>query len=412
VDEVSFRLPDLLVEAATRVPFYKERKPIGSIARLENWPLITGAELASEPLHRSGKLLNEAISCGSIFFSGGTSGAPKYALYTPQEIKRIGAMLAQGFLASGLRPGQKVVNLFVAGNLWSSFLAVDEALKNCGVFVLPMGGLAPIEEIICCFSTFRPEVAFGLPSLLVGYARHCEDRNLSVSVEQIFYAGEHLSPAAQLYLSEVWKTRSFHSAGYAAVDVGPIGWQCTHCLGGEHHLFAKDVYLEIIHGEAVVTSLVRHAMPVIRYRTGDKVEWLSGDCPCGSTDPRFILLGRLDDMINVWGCRVAFADLQASLLDAGVTASVMQVRVCDEVTGDGCVEKLIVNLEQDRISDNFFERFTERLFHHCSDLALIVDLNTVRQRIRVECVKPGSIPRVTRTGKVKIVVDERQATDP
>lgn len=408
----AFGVPDLLLEAATHVPFYAERKPAASVTELESWPLLTGADLASEPLHRSRKFLNKTISCGVIFSSGGTSGAPKYALYAPQEINRIGIMMAKSFLAGGLRPGKKVVNLFVAGNLWSSFLAVNEALKNCEVFVLPMGGLSPMGDIAACLALFRPEVACGLPSLLIGNARHCEENGLDISVEQIFYAGEHLSVSARRYLEKVWKTRSFRSAGYAAVDVGPIGWQCVHCKDGEHHLFSGDVHMEVIEGEAVVTSLVRRAMPIVRYRTGDRAEWVPGKCPCGSTDPRFTLLGRVDGVMNLWGCHVPFADVEKSLLEAGMTASVMQLRLREESTGLGCEEKLIVHLEQDDASDDFFDRFTEKLFQHCKDIALTIDLAAMRQRVRVECLKPNVIPRVARTGKVRLIVDERQEAHP
>ena len=375
---------------------------------LESWPLLTAADLASEPLHRSRNFLNKTVSCGSIFSSGGTSGSPKYALYTPAEIKRIGIMMAKGFLASGLRPSERVVNLFVAGNLWSSFLAIDEALKNCGVFVLPMGGLSLLDEIVSCLLTFRPEAVFGLPSLLVGYARHCEQKNLDVAVEQVFYGGEHLSNSARRYLAKVWKTQSFHSAGYAAVDVGPIGWQCAHCKDGEHHLFSEEINMEVIDGEAVITSLVRRAMPIIRYRTGDRVEWVLGECPCGTVDPRFTLLGRVDGIMNLWGCHVPFADVEKSLLEAGMTAPVMQVRLRDETASAGSEEKLIVCLEQDdNVPGEFFERFTQNLFQHCRDIALTMDLATMRRRINLDYVRPGFIPRIARTGKVKIIVDER-----
>ncbi|MBM4200500.1 MAG: phenylacetate--CoA ligase family protein [Gammaproteobacteria bacterium] len=318
-------------------------------------------------------------------------------------------MLARGFLANGLCAGDKVINLFVAGNLWSSFLVVHEALQRCGVYILPMGGLSPTEEIVACLTSFKPNVAFGLPSLLVDCARHCEKAGVEINVDKIFYAGEHFNPSARRYLRTVWRTQSFHSAGYAAVDVGPIGWQCTHCQGGEHHLFAREVHMEIVGEEAVITSLVRRAMPVIRYRTGDRVEWLPGHCACGNRDPRFRLLGRIDGLMNVWGCHLALADVETSLIEAGMTASIFQLVLCIAPCDSGYSEQLVVRLEQSAVAPDFLARFSERLHHNSKDVGLTLSRDSLFRQLRVECVVAQGIPRIKRTGKVRLIIDQRES---
>jgi phenylacetate-CoA ligase len=51
-------------------------------------------------------------------------------------------------------------------------------------------------------------------------------------------------------------------------------------------------------GEMVVTSLVKEAVPLIRYRTRDLTRLIPGRCECGSILPRHDrILGRSDDMI-------------------------------------------------------------------------------------------------------------------
>ncbi|WP_139556049.1 acyl-CoA reductase [Methylotetracoccus oryzae] len=406
-DDEDGGVADLLRDVSQRVPYYRDARPEGEVSRLDRWPLLTAADLAREPVYCSRRFLHEQVAAGAIFSSGGTSTAPKYALYTPDEIARSTEMLAQAFRANGLRPGDIAINLFVAGHLWSAFLAVDEALRRCGVYVLPMGGSCPVDEIVSCIARFRPQVAFGLPSLLVGYARHCESAGIDLVVERIFYAGEHFNAAAREYLSRIWKTRSFHSAGYAAVDVGPIGWQCAHCHGGEHHLFSRDVHLEVIDEEAVVTSLLRRAMPVVRYRTGDRVEWVTVACPCGSPDPRFRLLGRVDNVINIWGCRVAYEDVERALLEAGLEAPALQLVVRERVGSAAHPEQLLVRLERVSPAPGVVEAFIRKLHRYSGDLAVALDVNSLRQRVAIECLPPGTLPRIERTGKIRLIVDER-----
>jgi len=56
-------------------------------------------------------------------------------------------------------------------------------------------------------------------------------------------------------------------------------------------------------GEPVYTSLVRDAMPVVRFRSGDIVEIQPDGCPCGRTSFRIRCIGRADDMFIVARCQ-------------------------------------------------------------------------------------------------------------
>jgi phenylacetate-coenzyme A ligase PaaK-like adenylate-forming protein len=47
----------------------------------------------------------------------------------------------------------------------------------------------------------------------------------------------------------------------------------------------------------VFTTLTRQAMPLIRYRTGDRAAWLEGPCPCGTIMRRLGKVhGRIADL--------------------------------------------------------------------------------------------------------------------
>ena len=59
-------------------------------------------------------------------------------------------------------------------------------------------------------------------------------------------------------------------------------------------------------GELVITNLGRVAMPIIRYRTGDRVKVQASGCECGRTYRMFEggVIGRVDDVLIIRGVNV------------------------------------------------------------------------------------------------------------
>jgi phenylacetate-CoA ligase len=90
-------------------------------------------------------------------------------------------------------------------------------------------------------------------------------------------------------------------------------------LRGNHFLAPDFMMLEVIdpetgevlgwedgtEGELVATHLQRDCVPLVRFRTRDRVIVESSPCKCGRTGPRLRCIGRTDDMlilagVNVW----------------------------------------------------------------------------------------------------------------
>ena len=401
-DEAGADVLSFVNETIRNVPFYHKLYGGTAIKSLAALKPISGADLCAEPLTTSNALLRPGTHGGYIFSSGGTTGKPKFVFFTGAEFQRVGEMLAVGYQAQGLRAGERCANLFVAGNLWSSFMAVERALAVAGAVQLPIGGMAEPQLILNYLKDFKPRIVFGLPSLLLQLAALSREQAAHIEVPVICYAGEHLSQMGRALLAEVWKTERCFSAGYASVDAGPIGYQCRHCADREHHLFAQDVHLEIINEEAVVTSMTRAVNPVIHLRTGDHVEWSpAGLCACESSDPKFILHGRTDGQINIWSCRIQLEEIEAGLFGAGVREPIFQVVLADET--------LTVSIEgASAFSSQDAVRVREQVYHSCQDLKLTHSLAFTSQRLLIEGVAAGSIPRVARTGKVRSVVDTRK----
>ena len=93
---------------------------------------------------------------------------------------------------------------------------------------------------------------------------------------------------------------------YGCREVSVIASECAAHSG--LHVMAEGLYLEIEtpHGPAapgemgaiLVTDLLNHAMPLIRYRIGDLARWADGACPCGRGLPRLErVAGRVTDFL-------------------------------------------------------------------------------------------------------------------
>jgi phenylacetate-coenzyme A ligase PaaK-like adenylate-forming protein len=340
---------------------------------------------------------------GYIFSSGGTTGEPKFVHFSYEEFDFMSDMLATNLKKQGIRSGMIVANLFVAGNLWSSFMCVENALEKIGAIQLPIGGMCSNENILLYLKKFRPDVVMGIPSMLVMNAEFSASQNEELHVPYVFYAGEALSPGRKDYLEKTWGTKVFGSAGYASVDAGVIGYQCTHCGPGEHHIFSDLIELSIIEDEAVVTSLARSTMPVKNYRTGDKIEWIS-DCDCGSSDRRFKLLGRVDNIIQIWSCRLLTTDVEHTMNAFGVLT--FQLTITEGREANLVREKLAVTFEASQEFDQ--EEFLLDLYNRSRDVKDTISFMDFKKDIILKPMGVGEIPRNPRTGKISLVQDLRR----
>jgi phenylacetate-CoA ligase len=74
---------------------------------------------------------------------------------------------------------------------------------------------------------------------------------------------------------------------------------CVECQEGRFHVNEDHFIAEIVEGELVVTTLVREAMPLVRYRTRVAATLEHVSCQCGRTGACLTPGGRLDGRLRV-----------------------------------------------------------------------------------------------------------------
>ncbi|MDH4468461.1 MAG: acyl-CoA reductase [Bacteriovoracaceae bacterium] len=379
-----------------------------SLSRLVNFVADESFSLASAPVKEN--------TAGYIFSSGGTTGNPKFIKYQQSEFDLVGVLLAKGFSAQGIKSHHRVANLFMAANLWSSYQAVDRALQFLGCEILGIGGQCPTQDALHYLQRFPVDALVGMPTQLIELARLAQTCDVKIKIPKIFYAGEMLTQAKRDFLTKIFSVDYFGSAGHASVDAGPIGYQCSHCGPNVHHLLDSQVILEIEDGQAFVQSRVRDASKLIRYPTGDRVRWVDGPpCPCGDSSPRYLLEGRIDQLIMIWSSRIPIKFFDESLKISGIDWSLAQDQIqisesaSNSTSFDETMEwKIDYSLP---IHDlvNLNKKLITNLYNLCDDLKLTVPQSEWEKRIsiKIESNLGATFLRNPRTGKIPRVIDLR-----
>ncbi|MBQ7157494.1 MAG: AMP-binding protein, partial [Bacteroidaceae bacterium] len=243
---------------------------------------------------------------------------------------------------------------------------------------------------------------------------------LAEVVEQNGLKPDDLSLRVGFFGAEPWtwgiRREIEKKLGIKAIDIygltemsGPgVGGECEYQDGT--HIWEDMFYPEIINpetlepvapgeeGELVFTSLLKEAMPIIRYRTRDLTHLIYEKCKCGRTAVRIgKILGRSDDMLIIRGVNVFPSQIETVLTEFPAFTPhylITVERKHNEDTFD-----LDVELREEFFSPNPAKQmpFIKPLYDR------IVSLIGIKPNIHIK--EPGNIERSS--GKAKHVKDLR-----
>jgi phenylacetate-coenzyme A ligase PaaK-like adenylate-forming protein len=264
-----------------------------------------------------------------FFKSGGSSGEPKISYFTYHDYHRQMDLAAKGLLAAGLDPlKDKCINLFFGGGLYGGFLSFYTILEKLQAVQFPMSAHMDFKFVGEVIVKNKINVLLGMPSyLMLLFEANKELFKTNQVIEKIYFGGEHLSELQKKHWQEVFGVKTFLSASYGSVDMGPLGYQCASSGPRIHHLHQSLHFLEIYKldkeepvekgevGRLVFSTLGREGQTLLRYDIGDVGKWIDEECPCGRKSPRFELLGRSGDIFRASSCFYSFSKFQQILAD-------------------------------------------------------------------------------------------------
>ncbi len=389
------RLQALLDTTRQRNPFYQQKW--GHLA-CDSWeafaalPLTTKAELTADQEGHPPFGTNLAAPLQDfirIHQTSGTTGRPLRWLDTAESWQWWGRCWRTVYRAAGVGPGDRLFFAFSFGpfiGFWSAY----EATRQLGALAIS-GGAQTTEERVRRLLELEATVLLCTPTyaLRLGAAAQTLGTRLTAGgLCRAILAGEPGAqvPATRARLQDLLGVELFDHIGMT--EVGATGFECQAHPGGTH-LNEEEFIFEVLdpqtaqptdgEGELVITNLGRRAMPVIRYRTGDRVRRTEKPCGCGRTLARLEggILGRVDDMITVRGVNV-FPSALENIVRSYPEAQEFRVEVFER---DGLTE-LALEIEAEAADAGAVAEGVRGDVHRL--LGLRVDVRTVT---------PGTLPR-------------------
>ncbi|GGP32812.1 phenylacetate--CoA ligase family protein [Streptomyces melanogenes] len=348
------QLSDLIRFARHNSPFYRDLYASlpPDADRLTDLPVVDQERFWAANTLDGNRVLTGPLSEATVYKTGGTTGAPKFSVYTRDEWRTFVTAFGQGLVDTGLRPGHRVADLFYAGELYASFLFVLDSLAHAPVenVRLPIGGAAPLESTAATLRDFAAQVVAGTSTTLCRLAEHLLATDLRLdSVELVLFGGEALFADQRRLLTAAFPNAAVRSVGYASVDAGLLGRPVPGPDTRVHRAFTPESIVEILDeatgepitepgraGRVVVTSLFRRLMPVIRYPAGDRAEWTDTDLG------HFRILGRAEEGVRVGPVSLYSQDAQDAVAEADTEGRIvgMQLVVRRWEGRDGLVLRL------------------------------------------------------------------------
>mgnify|MGYP004442626583 FL=1 len=341
-----------------------------------------------------------------IHTTSGTTGKPTVVAYTKNDLNSWSELIARNLTMVGLREGDMFQN---ASNysLFTGGLGFHYGVEKIGCAVVP-AGVGNTKRQIEMIQDFGVNAIHCTPSYAMHLTEVAEGMHANLDSLRIgVFGAEAWSENMRLDLENRLNIKAYDSYGMSELFGPGVAFECPEQDG--LHIWHDYYIVEIIDpktgetlgpgekGEMVVTPLVKEAMPLLRYRTGDITMLMEGDCPCGRGQKIARLFGRSDDMLTVRGLNVFPSQIEHVLKNIPEVGDQFMVYIdrlnyLDEMTIEVEINKHLFSGE---LSD--LARLQNKIGNALHE--------TLTLRANVQLVEPGSLPRFE--GKAKRVVDRR-----
>ena len=302
--------------------------------------------------------------------SSGSTGVPTMSPFTQKDFDDFMDAESRLFWQVGMRPNDRYLHgmnfaLYVGGPC----VVGAQNLGALGIWV----GAVPSDRLLWAMKHYQPTHMWSSPSYawLLGQKaieKGFNPREDFPNLRTIIISGE---PGGSIEstrnaIEEIWGASVYDFFGLSDI-YGACAGMCDEKDG--LHLIEDQILVECVDpatgevlpegekGEIVYTTLLKHARPMIRFRSGD-IGWIDkSKCNCGRTTTRIHIVGRKDEMFIVSAVNVFPSDIEHVVRqDAGLSGE-YRIRVYDE----NYTTKYEVSVERVQGSDEPYDQVAARV---------------------------------------------------
>jgi len=273
------RLADIVAHAAANSPYYRrlfdesaiDPLKVNSIKDLENLPLTKKTDLLDHNEQIQNTIPNQKEYLSE---TSGSTGFPLIFRRNQLWDAMHNASVMRGYEWHGVKPWDR--NGYLWGYNISGFAAVKTKILDFLQNRFRLFSYSEDEIAKFCKKLERAKYVGGYSSMIYEVAKHASSKsNLGPFNNMTMVKGTSES------VEQAFGMRMISE--YGAAEAGIMAFECPE---GSMHMNMETCVIELIDDEIVVTNLLSHSFPIIRYALGDYIEIdETSQCRCGRHSP-------------------------------------------------------------------------------------------------------------------------------
>lgn len=310
------RLQSTLNRAYKNVPFYQNRlreagvepSRIESVSDLARVPFTEREHLGENyPYGLFAVPLRDVVR---IHTARGTALNPTVSGYTRQDIALWRELTARALATAGVSRSD-ILQIDLDPGLANWGRDYKDGAEAIEASVVPLTLLPPEKQLMVLrdYKTSVLVTSASAADRLIDHLFRANINPISLALKTLVLVGEPPDPEVRDRLERQLHAKTWVHYGLTDVPGPGLAFECEEHRGlhvSEDHFLSEvvdvrtgEAVLEGGEGELILTTLTTRAFPLVRFRTGDRVRMMAGECPCGRTLRRFEWFPRPGDEVMV-----------------------------------------------------------------------------------------------------------------
>ncbi|MBE5779071.1 MAG: phenylacetate--CoA ligase [Clostridiales bacterium] len=409
------RLRDVVRRCYENVPFYRDKmqklgitpKDIRGVCDIELLPFTEKQDLRDN--YPFGMFAVPTSEIVRIHASSGTTGKPTVAGYTSGDVDRWAELMARALYCAGVGKND-IVQVAYGYGLFTGGLGAHYGAERVGASTIPISGGNTVRQLLM-MEDFGSTTLMCTPSYALNIAEAMVREGIThdrLKLKSGIFGAEPWTEEMRQHIEEKLGIDALNIYGLSEVMGPGVSMECMAKDG--MHIWEDHFLPEVIgedgkglpygqQGDLTFTTLTKHGMPLLRYRTHDLCVLTDEPCACGRTHVRMgRIMGRTDDMLIIRGVNVFPSQIEHALMQVeGVSP---QYHIVVDRIGNLDTMEVQVEMKPEMMSDTVkdMESLSAKIQASVAAHALV--------NAKIKLCQPGSLPRSD--GKAKRVTDNRK----